>query len=103
MIEDTANLAKSKQKLALISQCLKKIEEIVEDQEEARRLSLPLKLSDYLRYIDLLVLIQRSQQKTWQVYKLEDFKPPERPQQSLDDEIFSVRHHIKSWYLPTNI
>ena len=36
MIEDTANLAKSKQKLALISQCLKKIEEIVEDQEEAR-------------------------------------------------------------------
>jgi len=34
---------------------------------------------------------------------LEDFKPPEQPQQSLDDEIFSVRHHIKSWFQAQNL
>ena len=32
-----------------------------------RKLGLPLKISDYLKYIDLLVLIKRSKYKLWQV------------------------------------
>jgi len=97
LIEETEGLAKSRQKTVLISSFVRKIEALVENREEARKLGLPLKISDYLKYIDLLVLIKRSKYKLWQVYQLTEYRK-DSSDLVLADESVLIRHKIKSWF-----
>jgi len=73
LFEKVDLLPKSRRKNALLTELVNKIKFYTRNVDTARELGLPRKSTDYLKYIDLLVLIQRSSAKTWRVFHLQNY------------------------------
>jgi len=96
--DESGALAKTRQKPGLISLFIEKIEFFRENSYKARELKLPSKTIDYVRYIDLLVTIQRSSYKTWQVYHLKNFKSSIAMESTIEAQANNLRIKINAWF-----
>jgi len=101
--ERSESAPKSRRKAQLISIFLDKLEELLDQPDKAKSLGLPLKMFDYLKYIDLLVTVNRSSQKTWKVYYLEKFSLNQSSELGLEAMVVEQRNKIKSWFKPKGL
>jgi len=103
MKENSEAVPKSRRKIQLISIFLDKLEELIDQPNQAKSLGLPLKIFDYLKYIDLLVTVNRSSQKTWKVYYLEKFSLNPSSELGLEAMVVEQRNKIKAWFKPKGL
>lgn len=86
-------------KRTMIELVLEKIEDVCQDAKLAHDLGVPAKLTNYLAYIDLVLLRVKSDSfshRRWTVYQLEEY--PARPDSPLliDEEAYSLRSKLKA-------
>eukprot|EP00088_Acartia_fossae_P071198 TRINITY_DN9727_c0_g1_i1.p1 TRINITY_DN9727_c0_g1~~TRINITY_DN9727_c0_g1_i1.p1 ORF type:complete len:386 (+),score=59.37 TRINITY_DN9727_c0_g1_i1:44-1201(+) len=77
MFQGIEEYPKTHRKNHLVNKIVSKITFLTNNLNVSRDLGLPRKITDYVKYIDLFVLTQRSKSKTWKVYHLENYKKPE--------------------------
>jgi len=97
IFEKVDMLSKTKRKSALLTELLDKIKFFTRNVDTSRDLGLPRKGRDYLKYIDLLVLIRRSSAKTWKVFHLQNYvHSTECDDLALHEAGIQMRYKLKS-------
>jgi len=97
IFEQIDQLPKTQRRNALVNEMVNKIKYFTENLDTSRELRMPTRATDYLKYINLLVVIQRSKAKTWRVYQFQNYKKPDDIE-DLTLEVFGVesRYKLKS-------
>jgi hypothetical protein len=95
--EQLEEVAKRQQKAALLELVMDKIKELVEgDKDYTLELNMPVKLSAYISFADLLVTVVRSSNRQWVVHLLRDY-PPARREAAADmtEQGYELRHKLR--------